>query len=43
MLQTLMTQTRKYWAIYSDVYWSLHLQFEKWIELLSLTKETFVA
>ncbi len=22
MLQTLMTQTRRHWAIYSDVYWS---------------------
>ena len=22
MLQTLMTWTRKYWAIYSNVYWS---------------------
>ncbi len=22
MLQTLTTWTRKYWAIYSDVYWS---------------------
>ncbi len=22
MLRTLMTRTRRYWAIYSDVYWS---------------------
>ncbi len=26
MLQTLMTWTRRYWAIYSDVYWSLDFE-----------------
>ncbi len=26
MLRTLTTQTRRYWAIYSDVYWSLDFE-----------------
>ncbi len=40
MLRTLMTWTRRYWAIYSDVYWSSDFEdlYEKQIADLMISK-----